>query len=163
MRPVDQFTLPRLVQLAARTNQFNLAGRAHSEAETRRMAASPEHLALAFDAADRFGSEGIVGGVWIVRHGDNWWVENFVMSCRVMSRGVERAVLQHVIDRATAAGAGRVLAAFRATGRNLPAAAVYPDAGFIAVDVPTADIETTYEAPAPSGVRVDHPRLDHRR
>jgi FkbH-like protein len=126
----DEFSLPRLVQLGLRTNQFNMTGQAHPEARTREMASSPEHLVLGFEVEDRFGREGHVGAVWVSRHPDHWLIENFVMSCRVFSRGVEHAVLSYLIDEAGDAGVRTLQALYRPGERNRAAAALYPDAGF---------------------------------
>jgi FkbH-like protein len=120
VRPADRFSAPRLEQLARRTNQFNMTGEP----------APPADLTLGFEVADRFGREGVVGGVWLTRHERRWRVENFVMSCRVFSRGVEKAVLQRVVDLAIAGGAAALEASFRHTGRNGPAAGFYPATGF---------------------------------
>ncbi|SDG06604.1 HAD-superfamily phosphatase, subfamily IIIC/FkbH-like domain-containing protein [Lentzea fradiae] len=133
VREADEFSLPRLVQLGQRTNQFTMTGASHPESRTREMAASDDHLVLVFEVADRFGAEGIVGGVWVSKHEDHWLIENFVMSCRVFTRGVEHTVTQHIADRAAEAGALRLEADFTATGRNKAAAAFYPDAGFTRV------------------------------
>jgi FkbH-like protein len=149
VRPVDEYTLPRVVQLGLRANQFNMVRDAHSEATTRRLAGSSDHLVLGFEVADRFGREGVVGGVWIARHTGHWLVENFVMSCRVMARGVEHAVLHHVLGLASAAGAGRVLAAVRPTERNRPAQEVYPGAGFTRAECREGTV--TYELALPAG------------
>jgi FkbH-like protein len=130
VREADEFSLPRLIQLGQRTNQFNMIGTSHPEARTREMAASDSHVVLVFEVADRFGAEGIVGGVWVSKHDDHWLVENFVMSCRVFTRGVEHTVVQHLADRAASSGVSRLEADFRATDRNKAAAAFYPDAGF---------------------------------
>ncbi|MFG5721109.1 HAD-IIIC family phosphatase [Streptomyces murinus] len=145
--PADAFTLPRLAQLELRTNQFNMTGRAHGEAVTRRLADSPDHLVLAVEVADRYGSEGVVGGVWLDRAPDRWTVRNLVLSCRVLSRGVEQAVLQYVADLAREAGAGVLRACFRPTARNAPAAALYPSAGFERpADGPADDGTVCYQA-----------------
>lgn len=128
--PVDDYSLPRLVQLGLRTNQFNLAGRAHSEARTRELAAAPDYRLLGFEVADRFGGEGMVGGVWIARHPDRWVIENFVMSCRVFARGVEHAVLAHLVDEAAADGAEQIEAHYRPSERNRPVETFLDGAGF---------------------------------
>lgn len=134
LRRADQFTLPRLAQLLLRTNQFTMTGRHPGEAGTREMAQSPDHLVFSVDVADRFGAEGVVGGVWVTRRPGFWLLENVVMSCRVFSRGIEHAVLQYVADAARAAGATRLDALFRPTDRNGPGAAFYRGAGFTAGD-----------------------------
>lgn len=120
--PADDFSLPRLAQLALRTNQFNLTGK---------QAAAEDSLVLAFEVADRFGREGIVGGVWIARYPDRWAIENMVMSCRVFSRGVEQAVLARVAADAAAAGAARLEAHFRRSDRNKPAETFLESAGMV--------------------------------
>jgi FkbH-like protein len=135
VRPVDEFTAPRLEQLRRRTNQFTMTGRPDADP------ARGEALTLAFEVTDRFGREGIVGGVWLDRFADRWHIENFVLSCRVFSRGVEHAVLQHVCDRAAAAGAQSLTAGFRTTGRNIPAAEFYPATGFTVVTTEEEVIE----------------------
>lgn len=116
--PADEFTLPRVIQLAARTNQFNLNPRAHGEGLTREMAASPDHLVLGFEVSDRFGREGLVGAAWVAKGPGHWLVENFVMSCRVFSRGVEHAVLSHLADHARANGVTTLHVDYRRGDRN---------------------------------------------
>ncbi|QJS09494.1 HAD-IIIC family phosphatase [Streptomyces argyrophyllae] len=142
--PADAYTLPRLVQLEQRTNQFNMTGRAHGEALTRRLAGDPGHLVLAVEVTDRFGGEGVVGGVWLDRGPDRWTVRNLVLSCRVLGRGVERAVLQYVADTARAAGAAALETRFRPTARNAPAATLYPSAGFTRAEGPAGDDGTVH-------------------
>ncbi|QYN21269.1 HAD family hydrolase [Amycolatopsis sp. DSM 110486] len=130
VRAADEYQLPRVVQLGARTNQFTLTGEPHSEQRTREMAAAPDCLVLAFEVEDRFGDEGVVGAVWIARQQESWLIENMVMSCRVFARGIEFAVLQTVAGLAADAGAVRLEAEFRSSGRNGPAKKFLSDAGF---------------------------------
>jgi FkbH-like protein len=131
VRPVDDLSLPRVAQLGLRTNQFTMTERAHTEAQTRQRAASADHLVLTVDVTDRFGAEGLVGGLWLDRSDpDAWVIENFVLSCRVFSRGVEQAALHRVAELAGTAGATRLEALFRPTTRNKPGGAVWPAAGF---------------------------------
>ncbi|WP_430502699.1 HAD-IIIC family phosphatase [Micromonospora trifolii] len=131
VRPVDDLSLPRVAQLGLRTNQFTMTERAHTEAQTRQRAASPDHLVLTVEVTDRFGAEGLVGGVWLDRRDpDAWVIENFVLSCRVFSRGVEQAALHRVAELAGSTGATRLEALFRPTTRNKPGGAVWPATGF---------------------------------
>ncbi|HEY0449153.1 HAD-IIIC family phosphatase [Actinophytocola sp.] len=130
VREADEYAVRRLTQLSLRTNQFVLVKGAHTAADTERFARSPDHLLLGFEVADRFGSEGAVGGVWISRHPGHWLIENLVLSCRVFSRGVEHAVLHCVVDRAVAAGVTGLEAGLVRTDRNGPAAEFMTAAGF---------------------------------
>jgi FkbH-like protein len=134
--PGDEFSLPRLNQLCLRTNQFTAMG-----TEPDPDAVEPNaRLVLSVDVADRFGREGIVGGLWIAKFADHWVIENFVLSCRVFSRGVEQATLQHVADLARADGVGWLVALFRPTGRSHLAGEFYRSAGFTAAEEPAEGV-----------------------
>ena len=91
--PVDRATLPRVAQLIHKTNQFNLTGRRYSEAE---LQAQLDGGAIAcwLRAADRFGDYGLVGAAIAVAEGSTAWrIDSFVLSCRILGRQVERALL----------------------------------------------------------------------
>ncbi|MFD0574863.1 HAD-IIIC family phosphatase [Dactylosporangium darangshiense] len=130
VRTADAFMLPRIRQLRLRTNQFTLLGPGAGPPDTEAADGTRDRRVLGFEATDRFGDEGLVGAVWLAGDGRRWLIENFVMSCRVFSRGIEFAVLQDVIDRAVAASAVRLDASFRSTGRNGAAKAFLDEAGF---------------------------------
>ncbi|WP_405164784.1 HAD-IIIC family phosphatase [Nocardia sp. NBC_01499] len=116
--PADEFSLPRLIQLGLRTNQFNLNPRAHTEHRTREMASAAAYLVLGFEVEDRFGREGLVGAVWVAKGPEHWLIENFVMSCRVFSRGIEYAVLADLIDAARGDGVRELQVLYRSGDRN---------------------------------------------
>ncbi|MFG2169099.1 HAD-IIIC family phosphatase [Micromonospora chersina] len=122
VRAADDFLRPRIRQLALRTNQFTLRGPAFE--------AAPGSLMLAVDVTDRFGDEGIAGALWLTEDADRLLIENFVLSCRVFSRGIEFAVLQAVTERARARHATRIEARYRPTERNGPARRFLEEAGF---------------------------------
>lgn len=126
----SDFSVGRIAQLAARTNQFNLTGRRFSEAETRELAASPDHLVASFAVQDKFGDDGIVGAVWADRGPDRWRVTNLVLSCRVIGRGVELAIAGWLARQAREAGAATVAGSFVPSGRNSMAADFWTRAGF---------------------------------
>jgi FkbH-like protein len=131
LRPANAYTLPRIHQLGTRTNQFSLVPQAHSQTRTREMAESPADIVLGFEVSDRFGPEGISGAVWISRAADHWLIENYVLSCRVFSRGIEFAVLQALVDDALAERVPRLEAVFQPTERNGPARGFLDAAGFV--------------------------------
>ena len=87
-----------MTQLINKTNQFNLTTRRRSEAEVAALAADPESTVLAFAVDDRFGEYGIVG-VTISRQAasQGWELDTVLMSCRVLGRGVETAMLAETI------------------------------------------------------------------
>jgi FkbH-like protein len=121
----DAVTMPRLEQLLRRTNQFKMAEPTNDPGADR--------LVLGCEVADRFGRDGIVAGVWLARREDHWSIENMVMSCRVFARGIEHAILDHVIGLAVEAGVTRLAATFTATGRNQVGGRFYPEACFVRI------------------------------
>ena len=132
---VDEFAVPRVAQMAARTNQFNLTGIRYDEATTAALSADPEHLVIALSVRDRFGDEGIVGALWVDRRDTaTWRVLNFVLSCRVLGRGIELAAIDWVCGQAAAAGAGTVEGRFVQSSKNSAAADFWQRAGFTAID-----------------------------
>lgn len=134
--PATEYTIGRISQLAARTNQFNLTGIRYDEAATRRMSEDDGHLVLSVSVADRFGDEGIVGALWVERTSEVWRVRNLVLSCRVLSRGVERAALGWLAGRAALAGARTVEGHYRRSDRNGVAADFWTGAGFVPAGSP---------------------------
>jgi FkbH-like protein len=129
-RPVSPFEVARVVQLAARTNQFNLTGVRFDEGATTAMSTDPGHLVVSFAVSDRFGDEGIVGAAWVECRGRVWWVLNLVMSCRVFGRGVEFAMVEWIVRRAREAGVTALAGRYVPTQRNAVADGFWEKAGF---------------------------------
>ena len=124
-----QAPLSRAVQLLAKTNQFNLTTRRHSAAEVEDFARNGQ--ALAVRVRDRFGDAGVVGLVLARNEGDSCIIDSLLLSCRVIGRGIETALLAYVGELALRAGARRLIGEFIATQKNTPCANFYADHGFV--------------------------------
>jgi FkbH-like protein len=120
----------RIAQLTQRTNQFNLTTRRLDEAAVRAAQADPAVLVLGLRARDRFGDHGVVGMMTLRRDGEVRVIEDLLMSCRVLGRGIESAWLAEVLRWAAAEGAAEVRGGYRPTPRNDRVATLYPDHGF---------------------------------
>ncbi|MGO9782314.1 MAG: HAD-IIIC family phosphatase [Streptosporangiaceae bacterium] len=131
--------IPRVSQLTLRTNQFNLTTGRLQQADVRALADDPAWWVLAIHAADRFGENGLVGVVLARRDGGAVHLDNFVLSCRVFSRGIEHACLASVLRHARDTGADAVFGSYRPTAKNSAVKDFYPRYGF----VPVADDDTT--------------------
>jgi len=121
---VDEVTdeaLPRVSQLTFRTNQFNCTTRRRSEGEIRVFLDRPGAHALMVRVADRFGDYGVVGVVMYECMATGFRVDTFLLSCRVLGRGVEHAVLAALGRRAVEQGAGAVHVEFTRSQKNSPA------------------------------------------
>ena len=113
---------PRVAQLTQRTNQFNFTTVRRTEAELRAMAAAGT-MVLAVHVRDRFGDYGLVGEVVADVRGNALQVDTFLLSCRVLGRGVEHAIVARLGALAVARGLDVVRLPFRRTAKNEPARA----------------------------------------
>lgn len=119
--PLKRESLPRAAQLLNKTNQFNLSLRRLDEKSFWDWAQESSHSAYTFQVCDRFGDFGLVGLASLAMTGGEARIVDFVMSCRVMGKKVEEALLGYTLSRAQAAGALRVLAEPVDGPRNGPA------------------------------------------
>jgi FkbH-like protein len=123
-------TLGRIAQLIAKTNQFNLTTRRHTPADLARMAASDDTVVAWLRLRDRFGDQGLIGVGILTRQESDACLDTFLMSCRVMNRGVERALMAYLIEHAAAKGCRRVLGEYLPTPKNHMVAGLLPELGF---------------------------------
>jgi FkbH-like protein len=122
--------LARAVQLLAKTNQFNLTTRRRPAAEVEEFAAAAGGQAVVVRVRDRFGDAGVVGLALARRQGDSCVIDSLLLSCRVIGRGIESALLAYVGEEAARAGAKRLVGEFIATKKNAPCAEFYSAHGF---------------------------------
>jgi FkbH-like protein len=125
-----QAPLSRAVQLLAKTNQFNLTTRRRSAAEIEEFASAAGGQALVVRVRDRFGDAGVVGLALARNVGDSCFIDSLLLSCRVIGRGIETALLVHLGEYAMRSGAKTLVGEFTATKKNAPCATFYPDHGF---------------------------------
>lgn len=122
--------LPRVAQLTQKTNQFNLTSRRYSEQEIALLVADSRWRVYALRLRDRFGDNGVVG-VGIARDVDGVReIDTFLLSCRVIGRTVETALLAAIAEDAKSAGRQRLIGWFLRTAKNGPASRFYPSHGF---------------------------------
>ncbi|MBB3102554.1 HAD-IIIC family phosphatase [Azomonas macrocytogenes] len=132
--PVGPAELPRATQLINKTNQFNLTTRRYSEAEVQRLASDPRAVALALRLRDKFGDNGLISVV-LARPDpnlapDELLIDTWLMSCRVLGRQVEEAVLGVLVTSAAEVGCRALVGEYRPTPRNSMVAEHYPRLGF---------------------------------
>lgn len=109
--------MPRVSQLTFRTNQFNFTTRRRSEAEITESGLD----ALKVHVRDRFGDYGLVGVMLFGPRGDALAIDTFLLSCRVLQRGVEHRMLARLGEIALDRGLAYVEADLSFTAKNLPA------------------------------------------
>jgi FkbH-like protein len=121
----------RVAELINKTNQFNLTGQHYTEAQVLAMLADPQVLTLEVRLRDRFGDNGVISAVICrARSANEWLIDTWVMSCRVIGRHVEIAVLNEVARRALAAGVRYIIGVYDPTTRNHVVSDLYAKLGF---------------------------------
>ena len=114
----DGFHLPRIAQLFQRSNQFNLTTRRLSEVQCAAMMQDDTCLPLYAELADRLSDHGLISLVACRINGDELAIQDWVMSCRVLGRGVEQYLMSMVFEHARAAACRRVLGSYVPTAKN---------------------------------------------
>src|SRR6202007_3360534 len=94
----------RIAQLISKSNQFNLTTRRYSEAEIAAMQSNSDIFTLQACLEDIFGDNGKISVVICRQAGRRWEVDTWIMSCRVLGRRVEEAILQHLVEQARSRG-----------------------------------------------------------
>jgi FkbH-like protein len=130
LAPIDESNLPRAAELIKRTNQFNLRTVRHSPQQVMQLLAQPGSFGLSLALTDRFGSQGTVALALLVPQQDALFIDTWLMSCRVLKRGVEHCVFEQMLVHARAQGAKRLLGEYRPSGKNGMVAQLFPELGF---------------------------------
>jgi len=127
---VDEDSMGRVVQLLAKTNQFNLTSRRYDATTLRRQVTSGAWRVYTMRVADCFGDFGLTGVAIAAPGPDVWHLDSFLMSCRVIGKSVETALLARIAAEARGSGASALSAEFLDSGRNQVASTFLANHGF---------------------------------
>jgi len=118
-QPFDIAGRPRITQLINKSNQYNLTTRRYTDAEVAAATEDPSVFTMQVRLEDIFGDNGMISVV-ICREREKrvWEIDTWLMSCRVLGRRVEHAVLREIVKHARAVGVEKLVGAYRPTGRN---------------------------------------------
>jgi len=114
----DRFHLPRIVQLMQRSNQFNLCTRRLTVSECEALMEDEAFLPLYATLTDRFGDHGLVSVAVLERNKESLMIRDWLMSCRVLARGVEQIMMNHVVAKAAQLSLTRVVGEYISTAKN---------------------------------------------
>jgi FkbH-like protein len=123
----------RIAQMTQRTNQFNLTSRRYTESQIAQFQGCEfQGSVFSCSVSDRFGNSGTTGLVIVHWNRDEGSadIDTFLISCRIMGRKIEYAIMDFLLNRAAKEGLTRVRASFAPSGRNEPASKFLVEAGF---------------------------------
>lgn len=118
----DPSVLARLAQLTEKTNQFNVNKQPLTEEAVLALIDDPHQLVIHGKLTDRFGDHGLVILAIIRTEQETWTIEQLLMSCRVIGRGVEEAFLSAIVKLAREQAVAKLVINFAPTDKNQPAA-----------------------------------------
>jgi FkbH-like protein len=118
IHPAGKDDIKRVAQLTQRTNQFNLTTRRYTEADIAAMAQNPAWRIYVLGLKDKFGDNGTVGLALVEIQPKKWRVDTFLMSCRVIGRQVEDAMVDRICRDAAKTGCISVSAEYIPSAKN---------------------------------------------
>ena len=131
IKPFDSVHYARIAQLTQRSNQFNLRTIRYTEDEIERIANDSKYITLYYTLKDRFGDHGLVSVVIMERISDaEVFIDTWLMSCRVLKRGMEEFIVNGIIREAKKNGFEIINAEYIATPKNSMVKDIYKNMGF---------------------------------
>lgn len=127
----EKFYFPRIAQLTQRSNQFNLRTLRYTEADIENIVRDDNHITLYFCLKDKFGDYGLVSVVILDKKDQNeLFISEWLMSCRVLKRGMEEFIINKIINVAKANGFTKVIGEYIKSSKNEMVKDIYANLGF---------------------------------
>lgn len=127
----SEFEIPRISQLTQRSNQFNLRTIRYTEAEIEEISKNNNYLTLSFSLKDKFGDYGLISVVIMEKQDkETLFLNTWLMSCRVLKRGMEEFIINTIIETAKKNGFKKVIGEYIKTPKNAMVEKIYSKLGF---------------------------------
>ncbi len=128
--PFNNFNTPRVAQLIQRSNQFNLRTIRLTEVQVQAIAVDENYKTFTFSLSDKHTDHGLIGIVLLKKEENNLFIENWIMSCRVLKRGMENFILNTIYMYAQTNNFTTVTGEYIATPKNEIVKNLYADLQF---------------------------------
>ncbi len=133
IKPFSTTYMSRIAQLTNKSNQFNLTTRRYTQAQIEETASDPMKITLYGKLEDKFGDNGVVSVVIGSRKGEELHIDLWLMSCRVLKRDMEYAMMDELVSKCMAAGIKRIVGYYYPTKKNGMVRDFYANQGFVKV------------------------------
>lgn len=131
VKSFDSFSKPRVSQLTQRSNQFNLRTVRYTEQDVDNLIKSDDHYTLSFTLEDKYGDNGLICVIVLEKKApETLFIDTWLMSCRVLKRGMEDFTLNTIIDTAKKNGYKYVVGEYLPTAKNQMVKDHYERLGF---------------------------------
>lgn len=122
--------IARITQLTNKSNQFNVTTKRYTQTEMEEVFESDEYIRLYGKLIDKFGDNGVVSVVIGKKDGKNLNMDLWLMSCRVLKRDMELAMLDKLVEKAKAQGIEKITGYYYPTAKNKMVKELYGTFGF---------------------------------
>lgn len=139
IKPFSAVYMQRIAQLTNKSNQFNLTTKRYAQSEIEAVAENSEYICLYGKLIDKFGDNGVVSVLIGHQQEKNIHIDLFLMSCRVLKRGMEQAMMDELVKKAKERGITSIYGYYYQTAKNAMVAHLYQDFGFELVKTENAD------------------------
>ena len=130
LAPFDAVGRARIAQLISKSNQFNLTTKRYAEADIHNLETDSGVFTRQIRLKDTFGDNGMISVVICNKLATTWEIDTWLMSCRVLGRRVEEAVLQEIVTGAAKENVQTLIGIYRPTARNVIVKEHYQKLGF---------------------------------
>ena len=130
IKEFEPIYIQRIAQLTNKSNQFNLTTLRCSESDINNMQASDEYICLYGKLEDKFGDNGVVSVVAGQIEDRKLHMRLWLMSCRVLKRGMEDAMLDTLVLNAKEKGIESIIGYYYPTQKNSMVKEFYKRMGF---------------------------------
>ena len=128
----NDFHIARISQMTQKTNQFNLTTRRYTDADIKRKLAAGARI-WCLSVADKFGDNGMTGCLVV----ENGAIDTFLLSCRILGKGIEKAFLYTVLNHLQRLNEKSIRATYLPTAKNIQVEEFYEKCGFRLLTVDT--------------------------
>lgn len=130
IRPFEPVFMARIAQLTNKSNQFNLTTKRYTQTEIEEVAASEQYITLYGKLIDKFGDNGVVSVVIGRVVEDICHIDLWIMSCRVLKRDMEFAMMDSLVKRCQERGISEIRGYYYPTSKNAMVREFYALQGF---------------------------------
>lgn len=130
--PADKFNIPRIAQMTQKTNQFNLTTKRYTETDIESFVEDGDYV-YCISVNDKFGDNGITGMIIIKRNQDEAEIDSFLLSCRILGKGIEDAFFKSIVNHLYDDGIKILHAVYIPTAKNSQVSCFYDKQGMLMI------------------------------
>ena len=125
---MKEVEIARVAQLCGKTNQFNLTTKRYTESDIKAMFEASDHDIFVTYVSDKYGNDGLTSVLILKKESEQIRIDTFLMSCRVMGRKIENAIINEVLNKYN--NYKTINASYIPTAKNKPVEKLYEQLGF---------------------------------